>query len=363
MQAQSHLRILFISRAYPPVTGGIEKQNFEIHKALSRLSTLTLIANRRGKRFLPLFLPFALWKLWRLRGDYDAVLLGDGVLAVLAWALKRVSRKPVVCILHGLDITYTNPVYRRLWLGRFLHSPDCYIAVGNETIRRARELGLPADRFRFIPNGVDSSEPDATPEMIDWPGLPPGAPILLTLGRLVRRKGVAWFIREVMPRLDSNINYLVAGDGPEREAIAEAIAGGGLEQRVHLLGPVDDEQKAQLLGVANLFVQPNIPVDGDMEGFGLVVLEAARANTFVVAADLEGLRDAIVEGENGTLVASEDAAAFAERINALLEDPAELAGKGARAGAYVRAHFGWERIAAQYLAVLQDCDTAAGITT
>ena len=103
------MNILFISRAYPPVKGGIEKQNYEISQALAETCNINLIANRTGKRFLPIFLPYAIITALTIIRKNDVVLLGDGVLAIAGFILKLVSRKPVICIIHGLDLVYRNP--------------------------------------------------------------------------------------------------------------------------------------------------------------------------------------------------------------------------------------------------------------
>ena len=176
---------------------------------------------------------------------------------------------------------------------------------------------------------------------------------MLTLGRLVPRKGVAWFIREVMPLLPDDIRYWVAGDGPEKEEIL--LARGALEkpERVTLLGPVSEEEKQRLLYSADLFLQPNIPVKNDMEGFGLVVLEAAAAGLPVLASRLEGLRDAIREGENGILVEPRNAEGYREAIVTLSGSPEKLRELGRNARSYVARNCQWQHIASRYLDALQ----------
>ncbi len=146
--------------------------------------------------------------------------------------------------------------------------------------------------------------------------------VLATLGRLVRRKGARWFVLEVMPRLPEHVHYVLAGDGPERSEIAQAARSSGVTARVHLLGPVDEDTRGLVLGGSDLFVQPNIPVEGDIEGFGLVVVEAAMMGTPVVAARLEGIEDAVSDGETGMLVPPGDTAAWVDAVQALVQDPA-----------------------------------------
>jgi glycosyltransferase involved in cell wall biosynthesis len=97
---------------------------------------------------------------------------------------------------------------------------------------------------------------------------------------------------------------------------------------VHLLGRVDDDERELLFRGVDLFVQPNVPVRGNMEGFGLAPVEAALRGTPVVAARLEGIPEAVVDGETGVLVAPADADAWVSTVTSLLADGAALARRG-----------------------------------
>ena len=256
--------------------------------------------------------------------------------------MKRLygARKRVVCIAHGLDLTYPLPLYQALWVRRFLPSCDRIVAVGNETLRAGVAAGLPREKLVFIPNGVDTDRfaprdvPRAALERISGADLR-GRKVLLTAGRLARRKGVAWFVRNVMPRLPDEVLYVVAGDGEDRDAIAAAVREAGLARRVILLGAVSDEVRDLLFHTCDLFVQPNIRVPGSLEGFGLVVLEAGSSGIPVLASRLEGLPDAIHDGRNGFLVEPEQPAAWAARIAELLGDRFDRNAFGRAAHAYV----------------------------
>jgi glycosyltransferase involved in cell wall biosynthesis len=349
------MRILFISRAFPPVLGGIEKQNCEISKAIARQAELHPVVNPRGKVFLIPFIVIALFKAFTLRKKYKAILLGDGVLALLAFIIRRFSRVPVICIVHGLDITYSNFLYRKLWLGCFFNSIDHCIAVGNETIRAALARGLDASRFTFIPNGVDTSleiRQHSKSELESLLGFQPQGPLILSLGRLVRRKGVLWFVENVMPEINLAAIYVIAGDGRDKDTIKDAIQRSKVSDRIFLLGAVSESDKQLLMATADLFVQPNIKVADDMEGFGLVVLEAALHARVVVASRLEGLADAITDGKNGILLESGNSRQYIQKLNELLEQPQELEVRGREARDFVLAHYSWEQIAEQYLHVI-----------
>jgi len=350
------MRILFISRAYPPVTGGIENQNYELSVWLPRNKQLTecrTIANRRGKRFLPLFLPWVTIKSLFLMRNYDALLLGDGVLGVTGYLMRLFYRKPAICVLHGLDLTYKNPIYQKLWVGRFIRSLDGLIAVSNTTKKIGIALGIPENKIFFIPNGVDTDKcrgernRKRLSRLIES-GLE-NKILILTYGRLVKRKGVAWFVGEVMPKLKDDIIYIIAGNGPEKDAVADAIRDNNLLERVFMLGYISEDTKKLLLGSADIFVQPNIPVEGDVEGFGISVIEAGAAGLPVIASSFEGLKDAIKDGSNGVLAEPKDASSFLEKINYMADNENYRKELGENAKKYVKDTFHWEIVASQYV--------------
>jgi glycosyltransferase involved in cell wall biosynthesis len=352
------MKVLFVSRAYPPVSGGIENQNYALHAWLSRVSSVTLIRNAHGKKALPAFLPYATLKVLIALRRHDVLLLGDGVLAVTGFVAKLFyPKKPVVSVLHGLDITYGNAVYRALWVRRFLRAHDSLIAVSHATREKALEQGVPADKITVIPNGVDPVAFEGTYSRQDLERLLneplAGRSVLLTTGRLVKRKGAEWFIRSVLPLLPASVIYVLAGAGPEEAKIRQAITQLGYERRVRLLGHVDDRERSLLLSTADVFVQPNIRVPGDVEGFGIAVIEAAVCGRAIVAADIEGLKDAIRHDENGLLVEAENAQAFRTVIMRLLGDDAGRLALGMRAREYTARVYHWSAISRLYKEALE----------
>ena len=346
-------KIIFISRAYPPVVGGIENQNYELGKWLGKIAKVEIIANKKGKKFLPFFLPFAMVKTLILLPKYDIILLGDGVLGIVGWIIKLFSKKPVVCVVHGLDLTFKSNLYQKLWVGLFLQKMDKLIAVGNETVKVAIEKGFPKEKIAFIPNGVDTEKHLVQCSRQDLEKIIgtsiENKKILLTSGRLAKRKGVDWFIKNVMPKLSNDFIYIIAGDGPDKENITNAINEEKLSEKVFVLGYVFDKQRNILLCAADLFVQPNIKVPSDMEGFGISVIEAGACRLPVLASDLEGLKDAIKDGKNGFLVEHENADVFKDKINELFSqgNPREMFGQSVRD--FVIENYKWENIAKTYL--------------
>lgn len=362
-------KIIFISHSYPPTVGGVESHNFELSKWLGQLAEVTTIANTHGRWFLPFFAPYALIKTLWLLPKNDAVLLGSGVIAINGWLIKLFSKKPVLCVIHGLDINWNSAslgvwyekvlifIYQSLWTNVFLPKLDKFIAVGNETIKVAIEKGIPIGKIVFIPNGVDTEKNLFKASKADLEKIlgvsTEGKKILLTSGRLAKHKGAAWFVRNVMPKLSAEYVYVIAGDGKDKENVANAIAEQKMEGRVFPLGYVTDEVRNKLWATCDLFIQPNIKIAGDMEGFGISVIEAGACRLPVLASNLEGLKDAIKEGKNGFLIEPENPEAFASKINELFANgsPREIFGQQVRD--FVVENYQWQNIAKQYLSEIE----------
>src|SRR5205085_3650607 len=225
---------------------------------------------------------------------------------------------------------------------RCLRRMDKIICVSSYTRQQCIRRGVPPSLCEVVPNGVNLSEftdhytsqgmRNLQSAAVDCLR---GRKVLLTVGRLIERKGVVHFLTEIMPRIlaqRQDVCYLIIGEGPERDLIETRITSLHLNDHVVLLGRVDDDTLRAAYHLADLFVMPNIPVQNDIEGFGLVALESAAAGRYVVASKLAGIPEAIVPGENGTLLDPLDSEAFAGTILELRDDDRkrESLGRGAR---------------------------------
>jgi glycosyltransferase involved in cell wall biosynthesis len=211
--------------------------------------------------------------------------------------------------------------------------------------------GIPGERCFVIPCGIDFRRPE--PAAVDLATLERrhrfrvgGRRLLFSIARLVPRKGHVWFVSEVMPRLGEGYLFVLAGAGPERGAIEDAVARRRLGERVVLLGGVGEEEKLGFYDQADLFVMPNRHVEGDLEGFGITLIEAAARGLPAVASRTDGIPDAVIEGRTGYLVPEGDADAFAERIRSchLVRDEVRSAAEAA---------FSWAELARRYAEVLR----------
>ncbi|MEM7447360.1 MAG: glycosyltransferase family 4 protein [Myxococcota bacterium] len=325
-------------------------EQFELHDEIE-LTRLVLHTPWKGVYYRAV--PFLLSLLKRLpeRAKGQDVILFSSITTALPLMCigRRLARQGVrlVSIAHGLDVTMPNSAYQ-FAVRRTLPWLDVVLPVSRATERECKIRGARASRV--VPNGVDLARMDGEqgplPER-----LPEGARLLVSVGRQVKRKGFAWFIRNVMPRLDPSIHYWLAGDGPERDAIEQAIRAAQLGSRVKVLGLVDDAVLRALFKRAELLVMPNIVVQGDMEGFGIVMIEAAAAGVPALAADLEGIHDVVLHEQTGWLEPSGDADAFVSRVNSL--EPRAIERAGQAASNRVRSELSWQAVTSRYIEALQ----------
>jgi phosphatidylinositol alpha-1,6-mannosyltransferase len=332
-----------ISRKHPPSVGGMQQLSLHLVTGLSARQPVTAITWGGSARGLPLFLAWAQLRLaWGLLlGRVDLLHLGDPALALLGW-LPRLAGVPVFATVHGLDITHPSPWYQA-YLSRFFWGRmAAYACISRHVQSLVLARDVAPELAPVIVPGVQLDRPYS-----DQGGRFDGGQAgirLLCLGRLVERKGVAWFLESVAPgwferHPDAGLD--VVGDGPLRARIEALAADVRLRGRVHLHGEVDEASKRALLARADLVLVPNVHVPGDAEGFGIVCLEAGANAAWVLAADIEGLRDAIVEGANGQRVAAGDAAAWTATLDALCADRAQLSALGEQAREAVHRLFGW----------------------
>lgn len=355
--------ILFVTRKYPPSVGGMQKLSYELTSAIGQRAASHVISWGGDQPLLPLFLTKATFQSLAMlkTANVRLVHVGDPVLAPLGVLLRRVGDVPVVADAHGLDVTYSNPLYQAVVLP-CLRRLDRVICISSYTKRECVRRGVPAANCVVIPPGIHgrgyrtSLREDERAQWLDSWGVDPSRRhILLTVGRLVPRKGLVPFVSESLPLLLDERDdwvHIIIGDGTEHRQIASAIEKHKLSHHVKLLGKVAEQTLRAAYAMTDVFVMPNVPVHSDPEGFGLVTLEARAAGAPVVAARLEGIVDALSGGKDGTLVEPGDWEAFMVAIQEWLRQDECVAARLQRQQR-TEANFSWPRIASQYLEVFQ----------
>ena len=310
------------------------------------------------------FLIEAAWRtlcLCARRQWLSTVIATSGLSAPLAWLGARLQRRPYLTIVHGLDLVTPAVLYRWVFLPA-IRAAATVVANSANTATLARLAGVPATRIVIVHPGVE------------WPlSLPPAEafrlrhglgsrPLLLALGRLVARKGLPEFIACALAAIVDavpEVMLVIIGDEPHQAIRREqsvmprlraAIAERGLSGHVLLRGRADDDEVREACVAAQAFVFPLIPVAGDVEGFGMVAVEAAACGLPTVAFDEGGVADALVPGVTGTLLPSGDYAGMVAALVAEL-NRADTSARRAACRAAAR-RFDWPHYRARILAVL-----------
>lgn len=283
------------------------------------------------------------------------LLHGHGLLwtPLFAAAAHR-ARIPLVVTLHNLvpppsELSLVQKVALRAALGRATR----IIAVSDAVAQSARLAlagGSTADRVRVVRNGIDTAPFENGPtreEARRALALPPDAPVAVCLARLSPEKGVADLVDAATCAKTPNLIVLIAGDGPERDALARRIEATGLIGRVLLLGRRDDVPR--LLRAADVAVVPSRE-----EGLGLAAVEAMAAGVPVIATEAGGLPEVVTDG-CGVLVPPGDPDALAEALDVFLSpslvNPGTFRMFGIAGRERVRSCFTAERMAAETRAV------------
>jgi phosphatidyl-myo-inositol dimannoside synthase len=344
--------VLLVTRNFPPLRGGMERLNQRMLAGLARRGHAALVGPRGCATHAPPGTPISqvaaapLWRFlagalpatWQMARRYRprVVLAGSGLTAPFAWLGARLVGARSAVYLHGLDLVAPSRLYQLLWLP-FIRHCDVAIANSSNTTRLAQVRGVLPGRLRIVHPGTDLPRPDpgARQRFRQVHGLA-GRPVLLSVGRLTPRKGLAEFVREALPIIlarhpdalllvighDAS-DALATGRGAisQRQRILETARLAGIEHAVRVLPPCDDATLSEAYRAADVHVFPLREVPGDVEGFGMVAVEAAAHGLPTVAHRAGGVEDAVVDGCSGLLVPAGDAAAFAGAVLAVLASP------------------------------------------
>lgn len=363
-------KVIFIARRFPPSVGGMERFASDLAGSLSNEAELTKLTWGGSNKWLPLVLVgFFFRALVKLTFDrrIQVIHMQDAVQAPIGWLLSKLTGRPYLVVAHGLDITFKKAFYQQLILP-FVRKADAVVSISSATEQEVLKRGVSKKKSFVITLGTLDDYNDPKPNRSELAKKLHldlnGKFLLITTGRLVKRKGVAWFIENVLPQLvkeSKNVLYLVAGDGAEKEAISESIRRTKMSKYVKMLGRVDDDVRSLLYQSADTFVMPNIVVPGDMEGFGIVAHEAATAAIPVVASNLEGIADALVDQKNGILVETGDSAGFVRELSSLMKMSSKKRSElGKQFRSFTLREYSWSVIAKKYKKVY---DKLAGKTS
>jgi phosphatidylinositol alpha-1,6-mannosyltransferase len=354
--------VLVLTPDFPPDVGGIQTLVLRLSSELTRFRPRVVTRNAAGGRGFDGRLPFSVSRSPALAGRLDIVALNAFGLAAglrrrpsvilsahivtgpAALALGKALGRPVVQYVHALEVTRRPELARRV-----LRGADAIVAVSRYSRSLAERVTGGAAPVRIVPPGVDApAEP---------PDLPMRDSSIVVVARLSERyKGHDVLLRGLSlvagavpaARLD------VVGDGPLRAELQSLASSLGVDDRVTFHGNVTDARRDEILRAATVFAMPSrLDRNGAGEGFGIAYVEAGAAGLPVVAGNVGGATDAVVDGVTGVLVDPGSPEAVAAALVELLTDQAEARMLGL--GGWARARsLSWHSAAVELESVLAE---------
>ena len=339
-------KILLITRNLPPLVGGMERMMHQFALGLTQYADLTVIGPKGCKQHLPQCVTvheaspqlavFLLASTWLgiaacARTRFDILIGGSGIIGPTLRILSCCFRSKTLVYLHGLDLVVNNPIYQFAFVPS-LRSIDRVAVNSVNTLELAAGKRIERDRITVVNPGTNLPAPMDTQSRAEFRrrhaiGF---ERYMVFTGRMTKRKGLSMFLQHILPLIlqqKPGVGLVVVGEDPqdslnqlgEHAAIQQRIAAQNLQNTVIFLGNLSDRDLELCFAEAAVQIFPLTEVEGDIEGFGMVAIEAAASGTPTVAFDLGGVADAI-SAENGHLVPPGDYDLFASRVVQVLQD-------------------------------------------
>lgn len=374
------MRILLVSTEFPPGPGGIGTHAFQLARGLSNrdwnvtviarqdhVSDIARIEFNKQQSFEIISLPQIepticdAWSRFQLikraiRAKSVKLVLCSGSQSV--W-LGSGLRQKTVAIGHGTEFGEMG------WRGKLtklsFNRIDLVINVSQFTADYMFKRGIKPRKTAIVHNGADSSTFRILPqyEVISQRikmGLTASDRLLLTVGSVTERKGQEVVIR-ALPHLIRelpNIHYVIAGLPVLQMKLAKLAADLGVLEHVHFLGRADPAELNAIYNTCDLFVMTSRNTDnGDFEGYGIAVIEAALCGKTAVVSGNSGLQEAVIDGVTGKVVPQNNPEATAQAILELFNNPRMHQELAQNAFNYAINHSTWDGRVDQYNALLQ----------
>lgn len=363
-------KLLLISSEFPPQPGGIGVHAYNVATELSKnkFQTTVLtdsrsstgnvedtfddIQNYRVVRVLrrkPIFITYLnrIYLTLKLLPKNDVILVSGKFSLWLAGIISLVSKKKIIAVVHGSELLLKATLQRN-YTNWCLSKCDTIIAVSNYT--RSLLTHLPVKKCVVIPNGyaLNSNIKTKTPKKLHANPLN-----IITVGNLTQRKGQHNVIA-ALPTLQKkfpNIQYHMAGLPTEKDRLLQVAKELKVEKHCVFHGRVSEEKKIDLLQNATIFVMlSEATLAGDVEGFGIAIIEANSLGVPAIGAKGCGIEDAIQEGMTGFTVPHNDINAFIKALETILNNY-ETFSEAAIAWSET---LHWEKVIQRYISIIQE---------
>lgn len=364
-------RTLVITNDFPPRPGGIQTFGYEIVRRFDPESVTVLTSNWDGaaefdsaqdfkivraqtQTLLPSKSTLSMAREIVVSENVTRVLFGAAApLGLLAAPLRKLGVKNIVGMTQGHETGWAMTPGTRQALRKIGNDTDFLTYISEYTHKKIAKALSPqaASRMRLITPGVDVSEFSPANSVagkqlrsdLGWID----RPVIVCVSRLMARKGQDELVR-ALPKIHETTpeaSLIIVGEGSYRKEIERLVAKSGLEEFVHLTGKVNQADLSKWYAAGDVFAMPcRTRLGGwDVEGLGIVFLEASATGLPVVVGDSGGAVDAVIDGQTGYLVDGSATTEIARRISFLLNDRQAAKKMGEAGRDWVANEWSWEQ--------------------
>ncbi|MDO8668111.1 MAG: glycosyltransferase family 4 protein [bacterium] len=358
------MKTLLFTLEYPPFHGGVANYYGGLVKYWPEAGEIQVLNNNRGELLnnLPLGWLKAIVKLRQVikTEKINHVLVGQILpLGTATLICSKFCKIKYSVFLHGLDFTYAAKLSKKKFISSLILTGAEKIICANNYVAKIASQKFPKIEHKIIVvnPGVENlvgHNPQLITQLKAKYNLN-NKIVLLSVGRLIRRKGFGKVIK-AMPKIFKsapNLVYFIIGDGPEIEKWKMKIKNFGLEKNVKIINQATDEERDSWYGASDIFIMPARNINGDFEGFGIVYLEANLAGKPVIAGRSGGVEDAVIDGLNGLLVDPENLEQIASAVIKLANNPELRKKLGEQGRERAIKNFNWQKQAEKIYKIIK----------
>lgn len=266
---------------------------------------------------------------------------------VIGYLLKKFKSIPYICYIHGEDVEAASTSRELRWIvTKVLNNASALICNSQNTADLLiNHWNIPVDQIEILNPGCDTNKfipapaDEAVKKSLNWAD----RKVVLTVGRLQERKGqdvLITAIAEIKKSLPE-VLYAIIGGGEEKQKLMALVDSLNLENNVMFMEEVSDEQMIQAYQQCDLFILPNRTVGQDIEGFGMVLVEAQACAKAVIAGNSGGTAETMRVGETGFILDCTTPNELITKVTELLQSPNELNNMGKLARQHTVAELDW----------------------
>jgi len=393
------MRLLLVTQDFPPNTGGIETYSMELAKRFVESSEdfAVMAPSHHDAPQLDENLPFPVYRI----PVKNSLLPLAAPFPVMYYMLKKTLAAPFPVMYYMLKTRFDTALHaqwqtsgssifsRKLgypkhiyvaaharellispfngdsgWISQKLHNRrkkmfskiDGFFPVSNYTASLLHKEGIPKQKTNVVGNGTDPAvfKPIDTRDLAEQLNVQ-NKKVILSICRLVPRKGLDLVIKAVaeLVKKRKDIVYLIGGTGPDDKKLQSLVSEYELENHVRFLGRIPDHKMAAYYSLGDVFVMPARNEPPDVEGFGIVFLEANSCGTPVIGSKTGGIPDAVVHGETGFLIDNNNLVQLINYLEELLSNPELARSMGAKGRERILQKATWDHVADSILSKME----------